>query len=280
MSTFIYQNGVLYADTRKIVNFPKRQMMLAVSDSKVTSNAWSHVATGGFEKSDGWWRDIYRLLSIVESFYALFDVLQEISKNDKELLIKALAMKLDTMKLLDLYLKAEASIISEPFLALTKRRVYGFDGDLVEPGCVAKIIVHSLDSIEAIGSSCNAARILLINGVHPKEIYRVLRDGYAPVGETCEEFNVSSLSDAIAPWCDLNVWIYATLRINDKIKNLSFEQKQQLIALVTLIEKMGTISNNTIRTRKKEIIKVIDLWQSKAYLEFADYKENFGVIFK
>lgn len=283
MSTFIYQNGILYADTRKIVNFPKRQMMLATNESKVKSNSWSHVAIGGFEKDNDWWDIFYRSLTVMESFYALISVLDIMSEQDKNRRNQYRQMLKDVKALQTRFGKKMATYYDDSFLVVTKRRVYGFDGDLATCGDTPQLLVHALDSIESVGSSAPAARILLINGVPPAEIYKLLREGYSPTGETCEEFRVADLSNAIAPWSHESTWIscikFLSASTGDK-DNLSDREKQHLTAMASMVPSMATISNNTIRASTKRIGKIAELWCNENYLKFSSYKENYGVFFK
>lgn len=278
MSTFIYQNGILYADTRKIINFPGREMMGSTIESKVNSNAWSHIAVSGFEKQDTWYRRLRQRLTVIECFYALVDVLNEIIKHKPDIEADATEMIIDLMDLVDGYIETVSASITEPFLAVTKRHVYGFDGDLADTK--TKIVVHETNSIEVVGSAYHAARILLFNGVAPKDIYTILRHGYAPVGENFEQFKISDLSDAMAPWCGRDVWIYYAAELKANPSSITLEQKNQLLALYMLRSKMGTISNNTIRAKKNGIIEVIEMWSNKGYLQLPNFKENFEAMFE
>lgn len=272
MSTFIYQNGVLHADTRKIVNFPGRQMMTTDFESKVHKDKWCYIAVSGFEPTGQMLMQVKRFLTTIQSCKHVAEVVEEAMKNAK-LKRGKVGFINDLTEFGERVSEAAKEVVGNlAFLAVTKDYVFGSEGDLAEFSYRKGVQAQKSDSIEVIGSAQHAARILLLNGISPKEIYPILRAGNAPTGETCETFDIKKLSPLQTPWLDKEVWFYACSMIGTQVKGLTDEEKDKAIDLFTMIPKMGKFRWNRNYPNPATIEKIINEWHDKKHRETEDYK--------
>ena len=119
MSTFVYQNGVLHADTRKIVNFPGREMITTQFESKVKTFDWCYVAAGGFEASGIVMQQILKTLTVVQACETLKKVICEAVAGGRK---KGLTdFTCDIRDFGNLFLEAQAKVFgTQTFLAITR----------------------------------------------------------------------------------------------------------------------------------------------------------------
>lgn len=272
MSTFIYQNGVLHADTRKIVNFPGRHMLTTDFESKVHKDKWCYIAISGFEATPGILNQIKRAVTIVECCRAVTLAMQEVMKNAERKRGRADFM-CDVATYEQKLIAAQTKILSTvPFLAVTRNFLYGSEGELAESKYCRDIKVQENNSVEVIGSAQHAARVLLLNGVPPKDIYPILRRGNAPTGETCEPFDVSKLQSLAAPWLCEKVWLHATFSIAGEIKDLSEDEKDTITDVYLMVQKMGKFRWNRNYPDAPAIEKIINGWRDKKHRETTEFK--------
>lgn len=275
MSTFIYQNQQLFADTRKIVNFPNREMCAIRDESKVYKLGWCYLACGGFELSALALTQILKSITVLESVAAVKSVLRECPKNGHlNSFLSAFQRYEESLK--DAITK---QLDDSNFLAVTRKAVYGNEGPLVLKKDSSLISVQTHHSVEVVGSAQNAARILLMNGVSPKDIYPILRSGGAPTGEHCEVFDIKDLNELQPPWLDRNVWIYAAVLIS-QFNNSTDQQKNETVDFITLIPKFGRTTKTGNYPKPNSVKNAMELWGTKSFRSDDIYQKTHERLFK
>lgn len=268
MSTYIYKNNCLYADTRKIINFPSRAMVGVEQESKVLTLPWCYIAFTGFPKDETQKTHTLKTLTTLESLLCLRRILSDEAPE----LWGIVKTRLDALAMW--YMSAAMSLFDDVgFLALTRRMVYGLsnqEGKNTE----RSIVIKPLTSVEVIGSTAHAAMILLHNGVSPREIYPILRAAHAPTGETPEVFECTALSTKAPPWSDRRVWshILDTIRVNTP--NVLEKEKEKILDihyLVTLISSYD-LSTHTNVLHSGKFDSATALYRNNQQRETPEYR--------
>jgi hypothetical protein len=272
MSTFIYQNGVLHADTRKIVNFPGREMITTQTESKVFTDKWCYIATAGFELSPFELNQIKKALTVIQSCYDVAKTVKEATRGIKpQIHTNAFLTDLKTFE--NLAITAMSNLIkTTPFLAVTHNRVFGFEGELAPGKMVASISVQNTDSVEVIGSQQHAARVLLLNGVPAPDIYPILRQGNVPTGETCEKFEIKKLKNLAAPWTNPAVWWFVSFALGKEGNDLSSGEKDIAADMLMTLPSLGETKWTSNYPDVDAIQKAVAGWRKKEHRNSSAYK--------
>lgn len=201
MSLFIYHDKKLYADTRKVVNFPNGDMLTPCIESKVFATPHCLVGMAGIPFKENRYVDY---ITAIECIGALCDEIKRMEENAL-VSVNGELKKLNT-EMIDkvAYEVACLDIFKDkPFLAVTKRHVW------VRTDADVHMVVDTLDvGLAAVGSGEIFAKIALMNNVHPSRIYPEMRSVGIPVGEQFEVHDTDTLSDAMPPFLSPQVWYY------------------------------------------------------------------------
>lgn len=272
MSTFIYQNGVLHADTRKIVNFPNREMITTQKESKVFVDKWCYIATAGFEVSPFELGQIKKAITVIQSCREVAKTVKEAMRGSKTHR-NMNAFLIDLHAFENLLCTAMSNLIkTTPFLAVTRNNVFGFEGELALGKLINSISVQKSDSVEVIGSAQHAARVLLLNGVPAPDIYPILRNGNAPTGETCEKFEIKKLKDLAPPWTYQGVWWFAAFALGKKENDLSDTDKDIASDMLMSLPSFGTMKWTSNHPNVEAIQKTMTGWLKKEHRQSPAYK--------
>lgn len=244
MSTYIYKNDCLYADTRKIVNFPKGPMSGTVEESKVLQFPWCYLAFTGFPKSATTVTLTLKILTAMESAVCFSSLLKDHHPELYAILRPKLTRFMALLQSAALYHMDDIG-----FLAVTRRMVYSLrTGDLKDTE--RDLDFGYADTMAVVGSSQAAVQILLLNGVAPLDIYPILRRSHTPTGEKPEVFRRLDLEAKVPPWANVDVWSFARAMIKVNIPNKLKEHQESVTDVLYAIAMVGgyddTAHRNTL----------------------------------
>lgn len=214
MSLFIYQDGTLYADKRKVVNFPGGEIIKASIESKVIKTPYCFIAVGGFPHED---TSTYTdFVTALECLFAITKKLQALADNALK------SSKKEINKFLSTVVDGAATAVGQatdfkdrPFLAMCHRRVWYYG---IESTSVAWAEHHK--DMAVVGTGELFAKILLTNNIHPKDVYPAGRKVGIPIGEVCETYHLKDISDVEPPYMKRAVWMYVIDKLRS-VKNMS-----------------------------------------------------------
>ncbi len=201
MSLFIYHENKLYADTRKVVNFPNGEIIVPCIESKVVTRPYCYVGMAGIPHAADFYTDYVTALEALTALdknilrmqdNALVSVNGELTGLRHKLIAKVTLLLASIDKFKEL-----------PFMAVTKRNVWVKSNDAPNV-----YLFDEASEVAAMGSGELFAKITLMNNVHPSLIYPRLRSVGIPVGEQFEVFDRAGLCDAEPPFLYRKVWAY------------------------------------------------------------------------
>lgn len=191
MTLFIYQNDKLYADMRKIVNFPNAEIIKPSIETKVCVTPYCIVAMGGIPFPENDYLDtITKLEAVVE----MREILLERYKKKPSKIYR------EFINFEKILLTAVESLVAltkydgHTFIAMTAKHVWCKTGNPGDP-----IRRYENEGNCAAGAGDEFAKILLTNGIDPEKIYPAIRKVGIPVGENFQVFKRSQINTKLKP---------------------------------------------------------------------------------
>lgn len=237
MSLFIFKNRTLYADTRKVVNFPDGPMLGGMIETKVKDYGWGKLAISGYEETRRKDLILQRLLTWYSGL-AFINEYIKLAGNVDGGNLKFKEVVASVVK--DLGAAADSYIESrriESFMGITKYSV------ISSQNSQAMRVSHASDCLEVVGSCQGAAQQLVLHDTPPKEVYKILRLADVPVGGPIEEHSIDDLDDLYPPINSHHFWVLMVkFIISENSGNFDDERLYKIVS----------IAHNSYKFFKKE----------------------------
>lgn len=223
MSTFIYRDGKLTADRRKLCNIDGLNAMVSMNESKVRDFGWCLFAMSGNEPSEKNITNTLQSITIMECLHHLRSIVLEFAKYSnkiKDPQAHAIAAKGNKyITVIHKLIHACMSLLGQDSTADSV-----VDGLLMTNQVVWRINQYPrrfiIGEVALHGAGSGLADILLTAGISTKEIYQHLSDCGVPTGPDFDTYEQKNILQLAPPVFDI-IWIAALVASLDGVYNAS-----------------------------------------------------------